>query len=182
MPLNVKFRNFGKLGVISAIIINMVVIGLWHGANWTYAIFGLVQGLFFIPLILSGSFFKPTKQKKTKYGLPTFLDLGKMIGTFLLVSFSLIIFRANNLDEAFNIFVKIFTNQGGIFLDEPTLFFAFLSLPILLLKDFKDEYHLNVNFIHSKHSIVRYTSIIMLSIYIMFMGVFHGGQFIYFQF
>ena len=33
IPLNIKFRNLGNLGIILAIVINMVVVGLWHGAN-----------------------------------------------------------------------------------------------------------------------------------------------------
>ena len=64
MPLNVKFRSLGKWGTIFAIIINMVVVGIWHGPNWTFAVFGLYHGLLFVPLILSGSFFKKKKQKR----------------------------------------------------------------------------------------------------------------------
>lgn len=97
MPLNVRFRNFGNIGLISAIIINMLVVGLWHGANWTFVIFGLYHGLLFIPLILSGTFFKKKKIKLTNLGLPLPQDFFKIIGTFLLVTFGLIIFRAENI-------------------------------------------------------------------------------------
>ena len=59
-PLNFQFRRWGKVGVILAIIINMMVVGLWHGANWKYILFGLYHGLLFVPLILSGAFMKKT--------------------------------------------------------------------------------------------------------------------------
>lgn len=102
MPLNIKFRNWGNWGIICALIINMVAVGMWHGANWTFAVFGLYNGLLFVPLILSGSFFKKKKQKVNKYGLPTIIDLTKMLSTFMLITIGLVIFRANNIEEAMN--------------------------------------------------------------------------------
>jgi D-alanyl-lipoteichoic acid acyltransferase DltB (MBOAT superfamily) len=111
MPLNIKFRNWGNWGIILAIVINMIVVGMWHGANWTFAVFGLYHGLLFIPLILSGSFFKKKKQKVNKYGLPTISDLTKMVGTFMLVTIGLVIFRAPNIAEAMNYFDGIFSSS-----------------------------------------------------------------------
>ena len=182
MPLNVKFRNLGNLGIILAILINMVIIGMWHGANWTYGVFGLYQGMLFIPLILTGAFLKPRKQKSLKRELPTLIEYSKMVGVFLLMAFGMMIFRSSSVTEAFTITREIVTNQGPIFIDKPTLFYVFLSLPLLLVKDFKDEFQLRLNFIHSKTTIIKYASVVVLVIYILFMGVFDGGQFIYFQF
>jgi len=102
MPLNVKFRNLGKQGLILAIVINMVIVGLWHGANWTYGAFGLYHGLLFIPLIISGAFFKKKKLKTTKLGLPTLNDFFKILGTFTLVTIGLIIFRSENIHQLNN--------------------------------------------------------------------------------
>ncbi len=102
IPLNIKFRQYGKQGIILAIIINMITVGIWHGANWTFIVFGLFHGLLFIPLILSGSVFKKKKISVNKYNLPKFIDFIKIIGTFLLVTLSLIIFRAENVTQAIN--------------------------------------------------------------------------------
>lgn len=181
MPLNVKFRNFGALGVISAIIINMVVIGLWHGANWTYAVFGLYQGILFIPLILSGTLYNNRKQTNKKRD--THLnDIWKTLGTFLLVAFSLIIFRANNLDQAFYIIVKIFTNSGELFIDKTSLFLGILSLIPLLMKDYMDEYDIKIKTINFEHKWIQYVSITILIAYTLLFSVLDGGQFIYFQY
>ena len=182
MPLNIRYRSLGKVGIILAIIINMVVVGLWHGANWTYGVFGIYQGLLFIPLVLSGSLIKNSKQEILKNELPKLVDYGKMIGVFLLMSVGMMFFRATNLYEAFNIAGKILSNHGSLFADKSVFFYIIWSLPILLLRDFKNEYKLQYNFLHSKYAFIRYASIIVLSIYILFMGVFDGGQFIYFQF
>jgi alginate O-acetyltransferase complex protein AlgI len=111
MPLNIKFRNLGKLGIILAIIANMVVVGVWHGPNWTFALFGLYNGLLFIPLIISDSFFEKKKLKPNKYGLPTLKDLSKMIGTFLLITLGLILFRADDIGQAMGYISDIFSNS-----------------------------------------------------------------------
>lgn len=107
MPLNIKFRNLGNLGILLAIVINMVAVGMWHGANWTFAVFGLYHGLLFIPLILSGAIFKKKKLKTNRFGLPSILDSFKILGTFLLVTLGLVIFRAENIQQAF-LFIKGF--------------------------------------------------------------------------
>ena len=100
MPLNIRFRNLGKLGLSLSIIINMLVVGLWHGPNWTYVLFGLINGLLYIPLILSGSFFKKEKLKTNKYGFVGYEDSLRIVKTFLLVTFAFIVFRAEDLSQA----------------------------------------------------------------------------------
>lgn len=113
MPLNVRFRNLGNLGIILAVIINMIIIGIWHGANWTYAVFGLYHGLLFVPLILSGSFGKRKKLKVNKYGLPSINDFIKMLSTYLLVALGLIIFNSQSVEQAGD-FIKGLVNFSNI--------------------------------------------------------------------
>lgn len=110
MPLNVKFRNWNNAGIILAIMINMILVGMWHDANWTYAVFGLYHGLLFIPLILTGAFFKKKKTKTNKSGFPPFKDVLGMVLTFLLVTLGLIIFKAQNINQAFAYFTQMFTD------------------------------------------------------------------------
>ena len=99
MPLNIKFRDWGNWGMILAIIINMVLVGMWHGANWTYAVFGLYHGLLFVPLILSGAFFKKAKLQTNKFDLPVLKDFGRVVLTFVLVMIGQMIFRAESLGQ-----------------------------------------------------------------------------------
>ena len=111
MPLNVRFRDLGKAGMILAIVINFILVGMWHGDNWTYALFGLYHGLLFIPLILSGAFFKKAKLKTGWLGLPCLKDCGRILLTFLLVTFGLIIFRADTISSAFAYIGNIFSGS-----------------------------------------------------------------------
>lgn len=111
MPLNVRFRDLGKAGMILAIVINFILVGMWHGDNWTYALFGLYHGLLFIPLILSGAFFKKAKLKTGWLGLPCLKDCGRILLSFLLVTFGLIIFRADTISSAFAYIGNIFSGS-----------------------------------------------------------------------
>ena len=106
-PLNFQFRRWGKVGMIIAIIINMVVVGLWHGANWTFVVFGLYHGLLFVPLVLSGAFMKKDQLRTNKIGLPVLKDLGRMLLTFAFVVFGVVIFRAEGIGQAWEYFCKI---------------------------------------------------------------------------
>lgn len=184
MPLNISFRNMEKWGSIFAIITTFLLIGLWHGAAWTFALFGLYHGLLYIPLMLSGAFFKKKKTKKTTSSLPSFNIILKMLGTFLLVSFGLILFRSANISTAGMILHKIATDWGALFVDYSTLVNGILCLLILLCKDFKDEYlpHKNT---YSSSPIRRYHYELTVAVYLLlllFFGVFDSNQFIYFKF
>jgi D-alanyl-lipoteichoic acid acyltransferase DltB (MBOAT superfamily) len=184
MPLNISFRNMEKWGSIFAIIITFILIGLWHGAAWTFALFGLYHGLLYVPLMLSGAFFKKNKVKKTKSGLPMFGSVLKMVGTFLLVAFGLILFRSTSLSEAGMIMYKIANNWGALFIDYKTLINGILCMLILFCKDFRDEYMPDKH-IFPTGIINRYRYELTVSVYILlilFFGVFDGSQFIYFKF
>ena len=121
------------LAVILAIMINMLIVGMWHEANWTCFFYGLYHGLLFVPLILTGSFNKRTKLETTKLGLPKLGDLGKMLLTFALVTLSFIIFRAENIGQAWG-FLKgmfradLFSLPFIIVGTKKSLFFAFVMI------------------------------------------------------
>ena len=185
MPLNVKFRDMGNLGLIFAIIINMVIVGLWHGANWTFALFGLYHGLLFIPLILSGSFFKKKKMKTNKLGLPTTYDFFKIGGTFLLVTLGLIIFRADNIRQVWK-YINGFFNTSGFFNNTaglgvliPIVTITCIMLIIEWIQRDK-EFPLLINSI-SDNKLIHITIYWILIIAIVLLGG-EKQTFIYFQF
>lgn len=186
MPLNVRFRNLGNLGLISAVIINMIIIGIWHGANWTFAVFGLYHGLLFIPLILSGSFGKRKKLKANNCGLPFMNDFVKMLSTYLLVAFGLIIFNSQSLGQAV-VFIKGLLNFSnltsltaeGIRILALSLFFA----TIMIIAEWKQrdkEYALQIDSIITKKFFRYAVYWILLILIILFSG--EEQIFIYMQF
>ena len=185
IPLNIKFRDLGNWGIILAILINMVIVGLWHGANWTFVVFGLFHGLLFIPLILNGSIFKKKKLKVNKLGLPSLKDVSKILLTFLLWTFSLLIFRADDLDQTITYLSKIlspslFTIPS--FVDLLLVFTTVIFIVIFMLVEwFLRSYEVPIsNFkLKKPFNYMLYYSIVFCIIYF---GNFGSSQFIYFKF
>ena len=128
--------------------------------------------------------FKKSKVKRSKSGLPMISSVIKMLGTFLLVAFGLILFRSSSIGEAGSIIHKIATSWGSLFVDYKTLINGILCMFILLIKDVRDEY------LPDKHTITnatfnKYRFELTVSVYIiliLFFGVLDGNQFIYFKF
>lgn len=114
MPLNVAFRDWGRFGLCLAIVVNLVTVGIWHGANWTFAVFGLYHGLLFVPLVLSGAFQKKAKLETGVFGLPKPATLAKMALTFVFVTLGLVVFRAESVGQAVAFLRGMFgVSRGG---------------------------------------------------------------------
>lgn len=186
MPLNIAFRDIGNWGIVMAAMINLFIIGLWHGANWTYAVFGLYHGLLFIPLILSGSFGKNKKLKANEHGLPFLKDFGKMILTYLLVTIGHVIFRADNIGEACAFMQSLCCNgfSGNSIIDSYGKLYIGFALILLIIEwiQRKEEHNLQLQaFQLFSKRLVRYALYLFIILLIItFTG--RSQAFIYFQF
>lgn len=91
IPANVKHKEaYKKAVIVRNTFIIFLVSGLWHGANWTFILWGAYHAILFLPLILLG--------KNRKYmDSPTMKDFPRILLTFLLVVFGWIIFRATGM-------------------------------------------------------------------------------------
>jgi len=103
-PLSMYLRDYGKLGLTLAILINFTLIGVWHGANWTFIFFGFLNGCLFTPLVIRG-----TLNKKKKVQLGSFRTFINIAGMFLLLMFTFLIFRADSLAMAFECYHRLFS-------------------------------------------------------------------------
>ena len=158
------------------IFITFLVSGIWHGANWTFIVWGCMHGVFQIVEKALGW---------QKYeGHNWAVRVIRICVTFLLVNFAWIFFRMPDVDSAFIISRKIFSDVGLPNLSDLGLTAALMlaiSLIILVFKDFRDEFFLNkLRFLDAK--IVRWTIYVGLFCLIMMFGVLDGGQFIYVNF
>jgi D-alanyl-lipoteichoic acid acyltransferase DltB (MBOAT superfamily) len=161
-----------------------LVSGLWHGANWTFIIWGAINGFYLVFALITQNF-RDSFDKITGFNkLPKLNQFIQILLTFLLTCFAWIFFRANNLTEALLIIKKIFTQSGSLYYENPSmLIFSFLGILMLLSVEMKKEYY-NGKFslFNNDKWIVRNLSYAILVILILLLGVFDGGQFIYFQF
>lgn len=158
------------------LMITFVVSGLWHGANWSFVLWGGLHGVYQVIGKIGRKYFCQTSHKTIVY------QIVSVAFCFVLVSFAWIFFRANTVNDAFLIIEKSFTESGKPFFDIMVFVYGISALLILIIKDLKDEIGYKINFMHSRFIIIRYLSTIVLVAYILLFGSFASDQFIYFQF
>ncbi|MCQ2256822.1 MAG: MBOAT family protein [Bacteroidaceae bacterium] len=164
------------------IMITFLVSGIWHGANWTFILWGIMHGL----LQCFEKFFGIDPKGKY-YGLlesKFFLRSLRVLCTFLLVNFAWILFRLPSIEVTEIVFKKIFLLEGnGLFLpNNSAIGFMIISLSIVIGKEVCEEYFPKIQLYNNKNAIVRWGSYIITCIIIMLCGVFDSGQFIYVKF
>jgi alginate O-acetyltransferase complex protein AlgI len=182
-PIVTARRDWGRFAVVFAILCTFLTSGLWHGAAWTFIIWGALHGLALVLLFLTTKF-----RKKISKPLPGYLwDTLGLVTTFLFVCFTFIFFRANKVKEAFSIAGDIFSR------DTITGFFHKLPAPfdnardmlfILGLVVFMFFYE-NRNLMHKREFHKSWAGFVVAAslIWAIFIwGAFNNKQFIYFQF
>lgn len=158
-------------------MIVFTVSGLWHGAAYTFLIWGALHGACMIAeRLLYGKRIKEISDRLT------FSNILSMLLTFCIVSFAWIFFRAETIGDATSIISKIFLSHGSLFIDLNTLSMAFLAFVIVFMYDFTQEYGVRLRLLNSRFTVVRYATAAFLICYIIGFGVLNGGSFIYFQF
>lgn len=158
-------------------MIVFTVSGLWHGAAYTFIIWGAMHGacMVFERLVYG----EKIKQISDKFSIANLL---RLMLTFTIVNFAWVFFRVSDLGDVMVIFRKIFIEPGMPFLDTNTLMMAFFAMVIVFIYDFIKEKNLNIHLLSSKYMVVRYITAVLLIVYILAYGVLNGGSFIYFQF
>lgn len=179
-PILLKRRKWGNGGVIYALTVSFVVIGIWHGATWNYVIFGLLQALVL-------SFETVTKKARTrirkKIPDPVYTAASILL-TFSFICFALIIFRSGTFDKAYRILHGIAFNPGPLYFDRPsTILFILIGCVIMMGNDIWKEFRKpGVVTFRRRSWFTEHVAYALLLIYILMAAVFDGGQFIYFSF
>ncbi len=149
-----------------------VVSGIWHGANWTFVVWGALHGIYLILALVRDRYLSP------KFRMPAAIQV---VVTFLLVATTWIFFRADSIENAFKILDKIanisFTDTiHSNVLSGNELIFCVLLVVLLMLKD---RFYAQIN---TKNDVLFWVKCIGFGAAIVLLGVFEQSQFIYFQF
>lgn len=181
--INLGGNRCSKLRQYINIMITFLVSGLWHGANWTFIIWGALHGLFqIIEKVLMGDKLKA----ELKNGLHKFTLIRglRIVFTFTIVSFAWIFFRMPTLDGAVNVIGRIFTDFGQFSvgpLDPISMVAIGVGLPILFAREIREEF-LSNSIKVLDYKIVKWALYILVACYTLAMGVLDAGQFIYVTF
>ena len=184
-PLSIAFRDYGKLGLIFAILINFTIVGIWHGARWTYILYGFVHGVYFIPLILSGTMNKKKKIAKGKL-FPSIPEFMYMLGTFTLIMMTFILFRSENFHHAYCFYLRLCSFSVfsiPVMLNGQTVLITLFFTTVMFLLEWlhrEKEHGLQIDTI--KKPLLRWSIYYALIFSIIIFGVTTTNQFIYFKF
>lgn len=184
-----------RLRLHMSLVITFVIIGLWHGANWTFAIFGLLQGLYLVTEILTEKTRRKLRELLRVAKYPLLHHLFQISVVFVLASLSFVFFRAANVEEAFYIishipqeFTIIFTLSFWQTL--PTVLsvsaYTLILVGVLIVfTEFVQAWYKDGSFeekISSAPFLIRVSLYYIILLSIFFLYVSGGEQFIYFQF
>lgn len=101
----------GKAKAVRNTFIIFLVSGIWHGANWTFVIWGLLNAIYFLPLLLLNRNRNNLEIVAQGKVVPSVREVLAMLGTFALTTFAWIFFRADNVTKAFEYIAQIFTSS-----------------------------------------------------------------------
>jgi D-alanyl-lipoteichoic acid acyltransferase DltB (MBOAT superfamily) len=165
---------------IRNVFIIFIVSGFWHGANWTFIIWGALNALYFLPLLLTNRNRKNTQQNIKLESKYHFLSI---LGTFMLTCLAWIFFRANSVQQAneyiYNIFKQPFIGNIN-FKYELTIITPLLIFFIINEWIHRNKKHgLQINKPIKRFYLWSYYTIIIF-LTIIFAG--NPQEFIYFQF
>lgn len=153
------------------VLTTFTVSGLWHGANWTFIFWGLMNGAFYF----FGDFFK---------GKNFILKVLNVLITFHLICLGWIFFRAEDLSQGFELCARILSSSN--FSIETLMVFSnlilFILLSSLLIAEYVQRKQKDIVYIDRFSRPVRFGAYYMTGLLIFFAGQFSRVPFIYFQF
>lgn len=164
-----------------------IVSGFWHGANWTFIVWGALNAIYFLPLLLTKNNRNNLETVAQRKLLPSVKELLSMIFTFGLTVFAWIFFRAENIDHAFSYINEIMSPSTFEIPNFSGMYNAMITIIIVgvfvLVEWFgRDGQYAIANLGLRWKPQLRYAFYYLIAFAIMYFGNFNENQFIYFQF
>ncbi|HEX8563151.1 MAG TPA: MBOAT family O-acyltransferase [Flavobacterium sp.] len=173
----VKIRNTFIIFLVS---------GLWHGANWTFVVWGLLNALYFLPLMLTNNNRNHLEIVAQGRTLPSLKELFAMLLTFGMTVFAWIFFRADTLPDAFRYIGNIFSKSFFSIPEFPAMTNALITILLTIVfvliewHGREQQYAIQKTGLQWKRP-VRYAFYYCI-IFVIFLFSGEDQQFIYFQF
>lgn len=155
------------------ILLTFLVSGIWHGANWTFVVWGILHGVFQIIEKTLGW------NKKASNGIVKAI---RIAFTFAIVTVLWVVFRSPSIGDAIGMMGRYFSTNGKIIADFQTLFQICIALIPLLLFEIGKECFPGFYDRVKSHTVVRWVVYMILFAMIVLIGVHDGSSFIYVSF
>lgn len=170
-----------KANQLRNVFIIFLVSGFWHGANWTFIVWGALHAVFFIPLLLKKQNRKHLNQVSESTLIPSFGEIFKMLKTFVLVTLAWVFFRADNVSIAIDYLQRLALNLNfkiEYLTIERYSIEMFVLIGIFILLEWFNRQKEHPFF--GRFKLVKITGVMLM---LILFGVYSDHQeFIYFQF
>lgn len=184
LPLSSVTRRWGQWGVAASLMVTFVALGIWHGAGWTFAIYGFLQGLVIVWELRTE---RIRNKIRNHIGERLFATLS-VIRTYFIFAVSLVFFKAQSVSDAFyflrNISFQTHASwkEINIGMSDHICIVAGAALLLMLLYDFfmsKGDLHLRFE---KQPAVLRWTVYYLIVFAVFAYGKFGTENFIYLQF
>jgi len=173
-------RGGTKMKLRNTFII-FIVSGFWHGANWTFIVWGALNAIYFLPLLLTNKNRVNTNLVAEGRYLPSLKELAQMSVTFFMTLIAWVFFRADNVTHAFDYLQNTFDSSlfSTVEIFPTTILTLLLFFIIIEWIGRSGEYAIErIDWLNKP---LRW-SLYLLLIILMFAFTGEEQQFIYFQF
>jgi len=181
-------NRVGRNRMFFNLFLTFMISGLWHGANWTFIIWGALHGCYLIAALV----LQPITDKLNKVtgikNYPVLYKWSQSLVVFALVSFAWVFFRASSIREAY----IIITNATNVHMSQISsamlgnnsfeLIAGIFFICLLLIIEWNMRGKQMRNYMSTRPWYFRWTLYLLLVLIILNFGVFGGNNFIYFQF
>jgi D-alanyl-lipoteichoic acid acyltransferase DltB (MBOAT superfamily) len=168
------------------LFITFLISGLWHGANWTFIVWGALHGFYLVFAIISRPFKDALIKRLGLDKYPAFLKVSQVISTFMLVNLGWLFFRANSLSDAMlllkNLFVLAPITEVFNMITPGALLINLALIAILELAHYFETDKEFIRSLSARPALVRWPAYVAVTLAILYLGASAGQQFIYFQF
>lgn len=196
-PLRIALRNRGDAGLAIAIAVNMVAIGAWHGARWTFLVFGLINAAY---MVVSAFTLKPRNRFFSRHPtLAAIRQIGGPLVTFHLVVLALVLFKTSTLGDAayilshalpMDLFIPIASpsplahaeSLRGLGLSFFQIYWAMLAIPLMEAIQFIHRRGMLPRLLYARPTWVRWSVYYAGILAILLVGELEAREFIYAHF
>lgn len=173
-----KKRNYFNL------LTTFIVSGIWHGANWTFIVWGALNGVFQVYEKMTFRTREKLSNSLKLYRISTLVYIFNVVLTFIVITITWVFFRADTIGDALVVFERILNIRGALYtVPLQALLYGTFFTVILIVSDVLQERNNEKHFfLENKYRFVRYATYLSIVILILLFGVFDSSRFIYFQF
>ncbi len=192
VPLYKKFRKLNKrFAYILSTIITLAICGLWHGADWSFIVWGAFLAIVMIFGNLTRPFRKKVKSKLKIDKMPMLNRTLEFIGVMSTVTIAMVFFRAPDISSAISFFRQMFTpNNVPLFtgllerLNINRIELAIIATGCLIVEivQYMGRNRRLFEKLSTRKPVFRYAVYLGIIMTILILGKFTGSPYIYFQF